>query len=114
MAVGDSIIEHDQIDSILVGLSEKYNSFLMQMYENHEPLSLFDVEALLHVQEVQLDKFRQELVVLNIYANITHTNSQIGGVHETSTRIMVGDTCLMFEDVAEVGPHQALDLKKTT
>lgn len=85
MAVGDSIIEHDQIDSILVGLSEKYNSFLMQIYENHEPFSLFDVEVLLYVKEVQLDKFRQELAVLNIYANITHTNSQTSGVHETFT-----------------------------
>lgn len=35
----------------------------MQMYETIEPLSLYDVEAFLYVQEAQLDKFWQELDV---------------------------------------------------
>lgn len=52
------------------------------MYVNHEPITLFDVEALIYVQEAQLHKVRQELAILNIFANIDHTNSQTGDVHE--------------------------------
>lgn len=57
----------------------------MKMYGSHEPLSLFDVEALLYVQEAQYDKFTKKFVVSNISANLAHANSKTGGVHETLT-----------------------------
>lgn len=43
----------------------------------------FDVEALLYVQEAQLDKFRQELAISNVLANLVHVNSQTDEVCET-------------------------------
>lgn len=36
LAVGDSITEQDQIDSILDDLTEEYNSFDIQMYGSHD------------------------------------------------------------------------------
>lgn len=65
-AVGDAIREKDQIDSIRDGLQDEYNPSVKQMYGSFESPILYDVEALLYVQETQLDKLRQELVVLNI------------------------------------------------
>lgn len=44
------------------------------MHGNREPLTLFDVEALIYVQEAQLDKFRRELVISSDTANVAHTN----------------------------------------
>lgn len=38
----------------------------MKMHGKHEPISLFDVEDLLYVQEALLDKFRQDLDVSNV------------------------------------------------
>lgn len=64
--VGDSIFKQDQIDSILDGLSEKYNMFFMQMYGNSDPIRLFDVDELLQDQEAQLDKLSQEFVVYGV------------------------------------------------
>lgn len=56
IAVGDSISEKDHIVSILDGLPEEYNSFVMQMYGYPEPLILFDIKVSLYVQEARLDK----------------------------------------------------------
>lgn len=50
------------------------------MYGDPEPLTLFYIEALLYVQEAQFDKFRQGLVVSNVFVNVPHTNEQISGV----------------------------------
>ncbi|KAI5401088.1 hypothetical protein KIW84_065792 [Lathyrus oleraceus] len=46
------------------------------MYGFTTPLTLCDDEALLYVQEVQLDKFRQELATSNVSANIAHTSQE--------------------------------------
>lgn len=46
----------------------------MQMYDTMEYLSLYDVMALLYVQQAQLDKFQQELVVAPVSANVAHAN----------------------------------------
>lgn len=43
------------------------------MYGSIESPSLYDLEALLYVQEAQLEKFRQELIVSTIATNIAHT-----------------------------------------
>lgn len=56
ISVGDSISEKDHIVSILDGLPEEYNSFVMQMYGYLEPLILFDVKVSLYVQGARLDK----------------------------------------------------------
>lgn len=39
-ADGDVVLEHDQIDSILNGLLEEFNQFVMQMYDTHVPQSM--------------------------------------------------------------------------
>lgn len=52
----------------------------MQMYDTMEYLSLYDVVALLYVQQAQLDKFQQELVVAPVSANVAHANHQTNGV----------------------------------
>lgn len=41
----------------------------MQVYGRHEPSTMYDVEALLYVQEDQLGKFMQELYVSDILTN---------------------------------------------
>lgn len=76
LAVGDSISEQDQIDSILDGLLEECNPFVMQMYESTKPSSLCDVEAQLYVQEAQVDKFRQELSISIVAANLANTSQE--------------------------------------
>lgn len=76
------VFEQDKIDSILDGLFEEYNLFVMQMYGVPEPQSLCDAEALFYVQEAQLDKFCQELVVWSISLNVAHANNQTIGVHD--------------------------------
>lgn len=45
---------------MLNGLPEEYNPFVIQMYGSTKPLSLYNVEAPLYVQEAQLDKFRKK------------------------------------------------------
>lgn len=45
-------------------------------------LSLYDVEALLYIQEVQLDKFRQELAISSVSVNAVNSNHQTIGVRE--------------------------------
>ena len=47
LVVGDVFPEPDQIDSILDGLLEEYNMFVVQMYGTSEPQTLYGVEALL-------------------------------------------------------------------
>lgn len=85
LAVGDTVIEQDQIDSILDGFPEEYNPFVMKIYGTMESFSLYDVKELLYVQEVQLDKFRQELVVANVSTNVAQANHQTCGVCDQHT-----------------------------
>ncbi|PNX63257.1 retrovirus-related Pol polyprotein from transposon TNT 1-94, partial [Trifolium pratense] len=81
LSVGDSVTEQDQIDSILDGLPEEYNPFVMMIYGRSDSPSLYDIEGLLLVQESQLEKFRQELMVPNVSANIAHTGGGRGNSH---------------------------------
>ncbi|CAJ2678668.1 unnamed protein product [Trifolium pratense] len=81
LSVGDSVTEQDQIDSILDGLPEEYNPFVMMIYGRSDSPSLYDIEGLLLVQESQLEKFRQELMVPNVSANIAHTGGGWGNSH---------------------------------
>lgn len=43
---------------------------MMQVYGRSEPPTIYDVKALLYVQEAQLNKFCQELSVSNASANL--------------------------------------------
>ncbi|KAI5442327.1 hypothetical protein KIW84_011409 [Lathyrus oleraceus] len=53
------------------------------MYRSTESPSLCDVEALVYVQEAQLDKFRQKLDMSTVIANIAHTSQAINRLRET-------------------------------
>ncbi|KAI5447130.1 hypothetical protein KIW84_014834 [Lathyrus oleraceus] len=72
----DRIEEQDQVDSILEGLPKECNPFVMHNYGCTTPPTLCDVEALLYVQEAQIDKFRQEMDTSNVAANVAHTSQE--------------------------------------
>lgn len=76
LAIGDSITEQDQVDAILVGLPEEYNTFVMMMYGKLEPISYTDLESLLLVQESQLEKFRVELTSGTISVNVAQGSNK--------------------------------------
>lgn len=94
-ALGDLITEQDHIDTVLEGLPEEYNSFVMLIYGRADSPSIDDIEALLMVQDSQFEKFRQELpssssISVNVAqasnlsdaapnVNDTHYESQRGG-----------------------------------
>lgn len=86
LAVGDLITKQDQIGSILNGLPEEHNPFVMHMYGCPITHTLCEVEALLYLQEAQLDKFHQELVTSSVAANVAHTNQGNGGSKGVYTR----------------------------
>lgn len=76
LTIEDSITEKDQIDLILDDLHEEYNPFVMQMYESPASPSLCDVALPLYVQEAQLVKFHQEIVMSIVDVNLTHTSQE--------------------------------------
>ncbi|MCI52515.1 retrovirus-related pol polyprotein from transposon TNT 1-94, partial [Trifolium medium] len=76
IAVGDVVSEQEQVDAILEGLPEDFNSFVMMVYSRFETPTVEDVEALLLLQDVQFEKFRQELANPSVSANIAHTEVQ--------------------------------------
>ncbi|KAK2449415.1 hypothetical protein QL285_008613 [Trifolium repens] len=90
IAVGDNVTEQEQIDAILDGLPEDFNSFVMMMYSKTDTFAVEDLEALLLLQVAQFDKFRQELATPAVSANIAQTQSKIA---ENSTE----------QDSSEVG-----------
>lgn len=59
IAVGDIVSEQEQVDAILEGLPEDFNSFMMMIYSRFETPTVEDVEALLLLQEVQFEKFEK-------------------------------------------------------
>jgi histone deacetylase 1/2 len=75
IAVGDVVSEQEQVDAILEGLPEDFNSFVMMIYSRFETPTVEDVEALLLLQEVQFEKFRQELTNPSVSANVAQVNS---------------------------------------
>ncbi|MCH81100.1 retrovirus-related Pol polyprotein from transposon TNT 1-94 [Trifolium medium] len=72
----DVVSEQEQVDVILEGLPEGFNSFVMMIYSRFETPTVEDVEALLFLQDVQFEKFRQELANPSISTNIAHTAAQ--------------------------------------
>ncbi|PNX93258.1 histone deacetylase, partial [Trifolium pratense] len=75
VAVGDVVSEQEQVDAILEGLPEDFNSFVMMIYSRFETPTVEDVEALLLLQEVQFEKFRQELANPKVSANVAQVQS---------------------------------------
>lgn len=59
-ASGDRVSDNNLVDAVLDGLPEEYNSLVLFAVSEHDNLDLTELEALLLVQEVQLDKFRQD------------------------------------------------------
>jgi hypothetical protein len=49
------------VDSILEGLPEEFNSFVMMVYSWFDTPTVEDVEVLLLLQEVLFEKFKQKL-----------------------------------------------------
>ncbi|MCI48770.1 retrovirus-related pol polyprotein from transposon TNT 1-94, partial [Trifolium medium] len=47
----DVVSEQEQVDAILEGLPEEFNSFVMLVYSRFETPTVEDVEALLLLQE---------------------------------------------------------------
>ncbi|GAU30708.1 hypothetical protein TSUD_39320 [Trifolium subterraneum] len=76
IAMGESISEQEQIDAILDGLSEEFNSFVMMVYSRFDNPTVEDVEGLLMLQEAQFDKFRQELTNPSVSANVAQMDSK--------------------------------------
>ncbi|MCI93008.1 retrovirus-related pol polyprotein from transposon TNT 1-94, partial [Trifolium medium] len=55
---------------------EEFNSFVMMVYSRFETPTVEDVEALLLLQEVQFEKFRQELTNPSVSANVAQMESK--------------------------------------
>lgn len=71
LVIGDPIFERDQMDVILQGFTEEYNPFIMMIYGKVKPTDIYEVEALVYVQEAQMEKYKQELTTPNATTNIT-------------------------------------------
>lgn len=52
--------------------------FIMMIYGKGGPINIYVMEALLYVQEAQLDKYRQELVTSSVTANVAHVLVSLG------------------------------------
>lgn len=73
VAIGDPISDQDHIDAVLEGLPEEYSPFVMMIYSRIDPPSIHDIESLLMVQEVQLEKFKHDLSSGSVSANVAYT-----------------------------------------
>jgi histone deacetylase 1/2 len=78
LVVCDTVSDQEQVDAILEGLLEDFNSFVMMVYSRFDTPTIEDVEALLLLQEAQFDKFRQELASPSVYAHVAITESKVG------------------------------------
>jgi histone deacetylase 1/2 len=76
IAVGDNVSEQEQVDAILEGLPEDFNSFVMMIYSRFESPTIENVEGLLLLQEVQFEKFKQELANPSVSVNIAQSEAQ--------------------------------------
>jgi histone deacetylase 1/2 len=90
IAVGDVVSELEQVDAILEGLPKEFNSFIMMVYSRFETPTVEDVEALLLLQEVQFEKFKQELTNPSVSANVAQTAIQSNSSNEESEGQEVG------------------------
>lgn len=61
---------HTQVDFVLQGFPEEYNPLIIMIYEKVEPKDIYEVEALLYVQETQMDKYKQVLITSSATTNV--------------------------------------------
>ncbi|KAI5393135.1 hypothetical protein KIW84_060321 [Lathyrus oleraceus] len=66
------LIWNQQVDAILQGLPKEYNPFITTVYSKGDLTDMYEVEALLYVQEAVLDKYKQKLATSSASANVAH------------------------------------------
>ncbi|GAU20748.1 hypothetical protein TSUD_231620 [Trifolium subterraneum] len=76
IAMGEMITEQEQVEAILDGLPEEFNSFVMMVYSRFDTPTIEYVEGLLMIQEAQFEKFRQELTNPSVSANVAQMESK--------------------------------------
>ncbi|GAU26016.1 hypothetical protein TSUD_64040 [Trifolium subterraneum] len=76
IAMSEVVSEQEQVDAILDGLPEDFNSFVMMVYSRFDTPTVEDIEGLLMLQEAQFEKFRQELANPNVSANVAQMESK--------------------------------------
>lgn len=69
-AIGDPISTQDHLDVILEGLPEDFNPCVMLIYGRLDTPSISDVESLLLMQEIQIEKFKQDQSAGSISVNV--------------------------------------------
>lgn len=88
IAIGETVSEQDQVDTILDGLPEDYGPFVMMIYRRSESPSVADVESLLLVQEAQFEKFKTELSTGSVSVNVTQGPMQNDSRSTDDTQII--------------------------
>lgn len=78
LLIDDPISRRDEIDAILQGVPEDYNSFIMMIYEKGKPNDIYYIESLLYMQEAQLDMYQQELDAPSAKTKIAQASSNLG------------------------------------
>jgi len=81
LLIGDPISEQEHTDAILEGLPVEFNPFVLGYYGRSDVVSISDLEALLLVQEVQIDKFNQDLSSISMTANVAHRGGNFSQSH---------------------------------
>ena len=74
VAINSPITTEDHIESILEGLPEEYNAFIVVVTSHTNPYSINDIESLLLAQEEQFQRYK--LAHLSFQANATSVHSQ--------------------------------------
>jgi len=73
-AIGSPITTEDHIESILEGLPEEYNAFIVAVTSRTDPYSINEIESILIAQEEQFQ--RCKLAHSSFQANATSVHSQ--------------------------------------
>lgn len=58
LAICDPLYERDQIDDLLQGLHVEHNPLIMMIYIKGDLTNIYNMEALLYVQEAQVEKYK--------------------------------------------------------
>ncbi|KAF7825033.1 Retrovirus-related Pol polyprotein from transposon TNT 1-94 [Senna tora] len=75
-AIGSEVSEHEQIQCILEGLPPEYESFVTSMHMKSEPVTIWELEALLIAQEVRIEKATKVISTAQPSANVASTESK--------------------------------------
>ncbi|KAF7824434.1 Retrovirus-related Pol polyprotein from transposon TNT 1-94 [Senna tora] len=75
-AIGSEVSEHEQIQCMLEGLPPEYESFVTSMHVKSEPVTIWELEALLIAQEVRVEKATKVISTAQPSANVASTESK--------------------------------------